>query len=199
MSEYFGKRQAGETSASSCKRSRVSAADESLTTTGEVKPKENNREQPVADFANCFVNTEVTPIEYCGKITLQPEELLLYCLGKISSPGSNINLAKGYTPGKYLGITQAVSNVYGIRFDCVNIQNYFYRSINNLKKGLGKYNGYLRWKFYSSYIGRIISTHQTLLLNLLLNSGFRNMPGNFDAWPEITDMIILLPYQFAYH
>ena len=80
--------------------SRVSAADESLTTTGEVTPKGNDREQPVADFANCFVNTEKTPIEYCGKITLQPEELLLYCLVKISSPGSNINLAKGYTPQK---------------------------------------------------------------------------------------------------
>ena len=87
MSEYFGKRQAGETSAFSCKRSRVSAADESLTTTGEVTPKGNYREQPVADFGNCFVNTETTPIEYCGKITLQPEELLLYCLVKISSPG----------------------------------------------------------------------------------------------------------------
>ena len=145
-----------------------------------MTPKGNDREQPVADFANCFVNTETTPIEYCGKITLQPEELLLYCLVKISSPGSNINLAKGYTPEKYLGITQAVYNVYGIRFDCVHIQNYFYRSINNLKKGLGKYNGYLRWKFYSSYIERISSTHQTLLLNLLLNSGFTNMPGNFD-------------------
>ena len=143
--------EAGETSASSCKCRRVAAADESLTTTGEVTPKGNDREQPVADFANCFVNTDTTPIEYCGKITLQPEELFLYCLVKISSPGSNINLAKGYTPEKYLGITQAVYNVYGIRFDCVNIQNYLYRSIN-LKKGLGKYNGYLRWKFYSSYI-----------------------------------------------
>ena len=39
MSEYFGKRQAGETPAS-CKRIKVSAADESLTTTtGEVTPK----------------------------------------------------------------------------------------------------------------------------------------------------------------
>ena len=42
----------------------------------------------------------------------------------------------------------------------------FYRSFNNLRKGLGKYAGRLRWKYYSQK-QIVIRTHQTDLQNLL--------------------------------
>lgn len=184
MSKLYGKREAEETFTPCTKRGRVSAGENHesyITSVGEVSG--NDREQPVADFANCFANTEPTPAQYCGKMSLQPEELLLYCLVKLVATNGNINLTKGFTAEKYFGITQAVYNVCGVRFDCANLQNYFYRSTNNLTKGLGKYHGYLRWKFYSNYIERIISTHQTLLLQSLVqtqSSEFSNRPCKYD-------------------
>jgi hypothetical protein len=48
-----------------------------IKTTGKyMAPQGNDRERPVADFANCIINTETTPIEYCRKITLQPEDFV---------------------------------------------------------------------------------------------------------------------------
>ena len=44
----------------------------------------------------------------------QPEELLLYCLIKISSPGHSINSVKGYSPEKFEQVSNAIRDVYGI-------------------------------------------------------------------------------------
>ena len=54
-----------------------------------------------------------------------------------------------------------------MRFDCQSIRNYFYRSVNNVTKGLGKYDGYLRWKFNSKSIQKIVSNHEDVLIDLL--------------------------------
>ena len=189
MSDNFGKRQADDVPATPCKRIKVledshrlatsASSSNSSTTVVEASAQGNYRQQPVADFEDGFAKTVPTPIRYCSELPLQPEELLLYCLVKVSSPPGNIGFAKGLTADICLSISKAIHNVYGIHFDCANIRNYFYRSINNLTKGLGKCNGYLRWSFYCNYIEQIIAKHQTLLLNLMLNSEFSSI-GNYD-------------------
>ena len=40
--------------------------------------------------------------------------------------------------------------------------------MNNLTKGLGKYQGRLRWKFYSKNIQSVITAHRSALTDLLV-------------------------------
>jgi hypothetical protein len=120
--------------------------------------------QPVAEFGNNTVKIPSSPVSYCEKMSLQPEELLLYALIKMSS-GDDFNFAKG-SPEKFVYISK-VYDVYGINFNGIGLRNYFYRSTNNLRKGLGKYKGQLRWKFYSKIIQSVIRTHRSALTDLL--------------------------------
>ena len=126
---------------------------------------ENDRVQPVAEFGNNTVKIPSSQVSYCEKMSLQPEELLLYALIKMSS-GDDFNFAKG-SPEKFVYISRAVYDVYGINFNGIGLRNYFYRSTNNLTKGLGKYKGLLRWKFYSKNIQSVIRTHRSALTDLL--------------------------------
>ena len=123
--------------------------------------------QPVAFIGNTDYHPPTTPLEYSSGLPLQPEELLLYCLIKISSPGHSINSVKGYSPEKFEQVSNAIRDVYSIHFDCVKLRNYVYRSVNNQRKGLGKFKGVLRWKYYTQYVDRIITKHQKVLINLL--------------------------------
>ena len=127
----------------------------------------NDRVQPVAEFRDNIVKISVSPVSYCEKMLFQPEELLLYALIKISSNNDDFNFAKG-SPEKFVYISRAVYNVYGINFTGNDLRNYFYRSINNLTKGLGKYHGRLRWKFYSKNIQSVITAHRSALTDLLV-------------------------------
>ena len=66
---------------------------------------------------------------------LQPEELLLYSLVNVAlPPGTKLGMCSAE---KYAGISLAIYKLYGVYFPCVNIKMYFYRSINNVTKGLG--------------------------------------------------------------
>ena len=127
----------------------------------------NDRVQPVAEGGDNIVKIPVSPVTYCEKMLLQPEELLLYALIKISSNNDDFNFAKG-SPEKFVHISRAVYNVYGINFTGNDLRNYFYRSMNNLTKGLGKYQGRLRWKFYSKNIQSVITAHRSALTDLLV-------------------------------
>ena len=127
----------------------------------------NDRVQPVAEFGDNIVKIPVSPVSYCEKMLLQPEELLLYALIKISSNNEDFTFAKG-SPEKFVYISRAVYNVYGISFTGNDLRNYFYRSMNNLTKGLGKYQGRLRWKFYSKTIQSVITSHRSALTDLLV-------------------------------
>lgn len=142
----------------------------------------NERLQPVNDFESIFAEAEPTPLQYNGKIPLQPEELLLYSLLNTHTPSSKSNCS--FQPQKYYYVSKAVYVVYGVRFDCKGIQNYFYRSTNNLQKGLGKFDGHLRWRYYSSNIEHITSKHQLLLLKLL-DSEISDSPNCDDLKAEI--------------
>ena len=126
----------------------------------------NDRVQPVAEFGDNIVKISVSPVSYCEKMLFQPE-FLLYALIKISSNNDDFNFAKG-SPEKFVYISRAVYNVYGINFTGNDLRNYFYRSINNLTKGLGKYQGRLRWKFYSKNIQSVITAHRSALTDLLV-------------------------------
>jgi hypothetical protein len=125
---------------------------------------DNERLQPVNDFDSIFAEAEPTSLQYNGKIPLQPEELLLYCLTDVVFPSKSHFPVQ---PKQYYYLSRAVYIVYGVRFDCKGIQNYFYRSINNLSKGLGKFDGHLRWKFYLNSIQKIVTKQQSFLLKLL--------------------------------
>ena len=96
-------------------------------------------------------------------------------------PGTNLARC---SPEKYAGISFAIYKVYGVCFKCKHIQNYYYRSINNLSKGLGKFNGCLRWKFYSNYIERIVSKHQQTIHSLFLDSSLNSDIQNFDDFKK---------------
>ena len=124
----------------------------------------NERLQPVHDFESIFAEAEPIFLQYNGKIPLQPEELLLYCLTNVVF-SSKCHFP--VQPEKYYCLSKAVYMVYGVKFDCKGMQNYFYRSVNNLSKGLGKFDGHLRWKFYSNSIKNIVTKHQSFLLKLL--------------------------------
>ena len=50
----------------------------------------NERLQPCADFESFMANAGSTSIQYCGKISLQPEELLMYALVNLSVPPGTI-------------------------------------------------------------------------------------------------------------
>ena len=110
------------------------------------------------------------PLEYSSGLPLQPEVLLLYRLIKISVPGNNINSVKGYSPEKFEGVSNAVWDVYGIHLDCVSLRNCFYRSITNSTKGLGKFKGILRWKYFHLNVDETIEKHQQVFINLLINN-----------------------------
>lgn len=127
----------------------------------------NDRVQPVAEGGDNIIKIPVSPVTYCEKMLLQPEELLLYALIKISSNNDDFNFAKG-SPEKFVYISRAVYNVYGINFTGNDLRNYFYRSMNNLTKGLGKYQGRLRRKFYSKNIQSVITAHRSALTDLLV-------------------------------
>ena len=143
-------------SSSCCKRIKLSSESDSLTTnsvgdtssSSTLSAIENERLQQVAQNADAHFFPSTTALEYSSGLPLQPEELLLYSLIKISVPGNNINSVKGYSPEKFEGVSNAVWDVYGIHFDCVSLRNYFYRSITNSTKGLGKFKGILRWKYF---------------------------------------------------
>ena len=90
-----------------------------------------------------------------------------YPLIKISSNNDDFNFAKG-SPEKFVYISRAVYNVYAINFTGNDLRNYFYQSMNNLTKGLGKYQGRLRWKFYSKNIQSVITAHRSALTDLLV-------------------------------
>ena len=185
MCDTYCKRRAGEQLASpGIKRVKVSIDEEAATSTKQdtTNVSANERLQPCADFENYISNVEPTSIQYCGKITLQPEELLLYALVNVSVPPGT-NLAR-CSPEKYAGISFAIYKVYGVCFKCKHIQNYYYRSINNLSKGLGKFNGCLRWKFYSNYIERIVSKHQQTIHSLFLDSSLNSDIQNFDDFKK---------------
>ena len=165
-------------SSSCCKRIKLSSESDSLTTNsvGETSSSstlsaiENERLQQVAQNADVHFFPSTTALEYSSGLPLQPEELLLYSLIKISVPGNNINSVKGYSPEKFGGVSNAVWDVYGIHFDCVSLRNYFYRSITNSTKGLGKFKGILRWKYFHLNIDDTIKKHQQVLINLLINN-----------------------------
>ena len=107
MCDNFGKRQTDDVPATPCKRIKVledshrlatsASSSNSSTTVVEASAQGNYRQQPVADFEDGFAKTVPTPIRYCSELPLQPEELLLYCLVKVSSPPGNIGFAKGLT------------------------------------------------------------------------------------------------------
>ena len=94
---------------------------------------------------------------------LQPEELLL-C---INQDLLYFNVAKG-SPEKFVYISRAAYNVYEINFTGNDLRNCFYQSMNNLTKDLGKYQGRLRWKFYSKTIQSVITSHRSALTDLLV-------------------------------
>lgn len=168
MSDTYCKRRAGEQLASPGKRAKVSIDSEGATSAMSDGIERNERLQPCADFESFMANAEPTSIQYCGKISLQPEELLMYALVNLSVPPGT-NLAR-CSLEKLAGVSFGVYKVYGIYFNCKHIQNFFYRSTNNLCKGLGKFNGYLRWKYFSNYIERIVSKHQQALHSLFVDS-----------------------------
>lgn len=171
MSDIYGKRPSADTYSSTyVKRVKYISSIGQSTASSPGNQWENERDQPVAEFGNGWLKTPPSPLAYSERIILQPEELLVYSLIKISSPDGKINAVKGYFPEKFSGISKAVYDVYGIRFDCTNLRNYFYRSINNLTKGLGKYKGLLRWKFYNKNVEKIVTTYNSILINLLLDS-----------------------------
>jgi hypothetical protein len=111
--------------ASSSKRIKVSQVDEQATISSEqnvtnafaVAPNGNERLQPCADLENAFLNAVPTPIQYCRKITLQPEKLLLYSLmNNALPPGTKLGMCSAE---KYAGISLAihiVTMVYGVCF-----------------------------------------------------------------------------------
>lgn len=69
--------------------------------------------QPVADFGNNTLKIPLSPVSYCEEMLLQPKELFLCALIKISSGDDFINFAKG-SPEKFVRISRAAYNVYGI-------------------------------------------------------------------------------------
>jgi hypothetical protein len=159
MCDNFGKRR-GSAACRPPKKRRtkefdISTAADVNCSGDEVLLDSNEINQPVADFESLYKSAEPTPLAYNGKIPLQPEELLLYSLLDVSLSSKSINSVKGYTAEKFLDVARAVYVVCGVRFDCVCIQNYFYRAMNNLTKGLGKCKGRLRWNFYSDCITQI--------------------------------------------
>ena len=166
MCDKNRKRPASDTCLETLKRFKQS---EDPVSTGQNTPAlsqtcDDNRNQPVAEFGDSTLKIPSQSVFYSEKMSLQPEELL-YSLIKLHS-GDNFNFAKG-SPEKFSCISRAIYNVYGINFDCTSLRNYFYRSFNNLRKGLGKHAGRLRWKYYSQNIQIVIRTHETDLQNLL--------------------------------
>ena len=123
------------------------------------RTSDDNRNQPVAEIGESSLKMPFQSVFYSEKMPLQPEELLLYSLIKLHS-GDDFNFAKG-CPEKFSCIYRAIYNVYGINFDCTSLRNYFYRSFNNLRKGLRKYARRLRWKYYSQNIQIVIRTHES--------------------------------------
>ena len=167
MCDKNRKRPASDTCLETLKRFKQS---EDPVSTGQNTPAlsqtcDDNRNQPVAEFGDSTLKIPSQSVFYSEKMSLQPEELLLYSLIKLHS-GDNFNFAKG-SPEKFSCISRAIYNVYGINFDCTSLRNYFYRSFNNLRKGVGKYAGRLRWKYYSQNVQIVIRTHETDLQNLL--------------------------------
>lgn len=124
---------------------------------------DNERIHPVAQYQSLFNNTVPTSVNYNGKIPLQPEELLLYSLINVVSSKKLASIKAE----EYVNVSKAIYVVFGVRFDCQSIRNYFYRSVNNMTKGLGKYDGYLRWKFYHKSIQKIAANHECMLIDLL--------------------------------
>ena len=70
-------------------------------------------------------------MKYDGKIPLQPEELLLYSLINIVSSKKLASIKAE----EHVYVSKAIYVVFGVRFDCQSIQNYFYCSVNNVMKG----------------------------------------------------------------
>ena len=54
--------------------------------------------------------------------------------------------------------------MFGVRFDCQSILNYFHLSLNNVTKGLGKYDVYLR--FILKSIQKVIANRECLSIDL---------------------------------
>ena len=94
----------------------------------------NDRVHPVNDFDKIFEETEPTSLQYTSKIPLQPEELLLYCLVNAIIPLSKSSFP--FQPEKYFYVSKAIYIVYGVRFNCKSIQNYFYRRPTTCKRDL---------------------------------------------------------------
>ena len=157
MCDENRKRPASDTCLETLKRFKQS---EDPVSTGQNTPAlsqtcDDNRNQPVAEFGDSTLKIPSQSVFYSEKMSLQPEEL--YSLIKLHS--GDFNFAKGF-PEKFSCISRAI--YYGINFDCTSLRNYFYRSFNNLRKGLGKYAGRLRWKYYFQNIQIVIRTHVLL-------------------------------------
>ena len=96
---------------------------------------------PVAEYQSLFNNIEPTSVKYDGKFPLQLEEFLFYSLTTLA-PSKKLSSVKAE---EYVNASKAFYVMFGVRFDYQSIRNYFHLSLNNVTKGLGKYDGYLRF------------------------------------------------------
>ena len=96
----------------------------------------------------------------------------------------------GYSLEKFEQVSNAIWDVYGIHFDCVQLQNYIYRSVNNQRRGLGTFKAVLRWKYYTQNVDRIITKHQKVLINLRNNNpeATQDCKDLCDALSEASDL-----------
>ena len=92
MCDTYCKKRAAEQHTYPSKKTNVSQIDEQATysSSGPNLPDGNERLQPSAGLEDALINAVPTPIQYCRKITLQPEELLVYSLVNVAlPPGTN--------------------------------------------------------------------------------------------------------------
>ena len=104
------------------------------------------------------------PLLFKTGIPLTPEELLLYSSVKICFP---INTFRLHSFEKYEGVIDVLKVCCGFTVTSRAISNYFYRSSNNIIRGLGKEKGKLRWKFFKKNIDNVISSVSGAVQNLL--------------------------------
>ena len=156
------KRQDCHTIGPSTKKIKNTCGNDALESSTSSSINDNVRIHPVAEYQSLFNNTVPTSVKYDGKIPLQPEELLLYSLINVVSSKKLASIKAE----EYVNVSKAIYVVFGVRFDCQSIRNYCYRSVNNVTKGLGKYDGYLRWKFYAKSIQKIVANHECMLIDL---------------------------------
>ena len=91
MCDTYCKKRAAEQRTYPSKKTKVLQIDEQATSSsGPNLPDGNERLQPCAGLEDTLINAVPTPIQYCKKITLQPEELLVYSLVSVAlPPGTN--------------------------------------------------------------------------------------------------------------